>query len=658
MSLWDGAVLGEWPTPDRHAHCLSRARCGFAADQREALQVLLEEGCDREAFALFRYGGLVTRLLFSPVDGPPVADAVVATPLSKMVPGLLELATMERRAREQLSLSQQLLGPTEGAARAAQALPPPSVNVPSSAAMPGWKGPGVVGGGHGGARGGVGTQVLGALRLLVLRAVGWMEEAEEEDLHAQPLEGRPVMEYFVAGDGLGLAHVQEAVERRVAVLCLLGRVREAAELLALYSTYHPLYPAIALELSAAQLASPGATGRKGGRSLGAQGCSRWLSLALFFVDTMLSLPSTPASGPAPTSPPTDQKVNVAVVSDTYQVSRLQVAQQQGLAHRLLLRGTDLPLTDKIGLLAALLLPSRYAEEHLRSFTSALHCFVHRQYDAGTGAHQRGCCSLFVTAAVEGINSSSGGLQRYVDETADVQSAVCYVTLYGNTASSTYKYWREAYSTWLNHAGLYFLRCQHDLTCIRTVQARAAESAPPAPAPSPFPAVGVGLPELAPAGAGLMPAPGILARPFGTNFPATTRVLAKDAASHAHPEETGRTVELRCNCGQAMHATAPTRGVNPGAAAHMRREVGPCGNPECRQRQAPMCVVCGERMEARTMELSPDRFFIWCTVCLHGGHWCHVQDWFRKHHKCAVENCSCQCCEGVELEVGAADEESV
>ena len=112
----------------------------------------------------------------------------------------------------------------------------------------------------------------------------------------------------------------------------------------------------------------------------------------------------------------------------------------------------------------------------------------------------------------------------------------------------------------------------------------------------------------------------------------------------------RTVELRCNCGQAMHATAPGKSsMSPMVSTNLtRKQLIPCGNPECRQWQTPMCTVCGERMEHRATELPPERFFAWCSVCLHGGHWCHLREWFAKHTKCPVENCPCHCCDGAHL----------
>lgn len=122
------------------------------------------------------------------------------------------------------------------------------------------------------------------------------------------------------------------------------------------------------------------------------------------------------------------------------------------------------------------------------------------------------------------------------------------------------------------------------------------------------------------------------------------------ASPGANEALRRAVELRCNCGQAMHATAPSKSsISSMTSTNMtRKQLIPCGNPECRQWQSPMCTVCGERMEHRATELPPERFFAWCSVCLHGGHWCHLREWFSKHTKCPVENCPCHCCDNVHL----------
>lgn len=123
-----------------------------------------------------------------------------------------------------------------------------------------------------------------------------------------------------------------------------------------------------------------------------------------------------------------------------------------------------------------------------------------------------------------------------------------------------------------------------------------------------------------------------------------------AAGFGLTSDPSRSVELRCNCGQAMHATARGKGdISSMVSTNIsRKQLIPCGNPECRQWQTPMCTVCGERMEHRATELPPERFFAWCSVCLHGGHWCHLREWFSKHTKCPVENCPCHCCDGAHL----------
>jgi len=36
------------------------------------------------------------------------------------------------------------------------------------------------------------------------------------------------------------------------------------------------------------------------------------------------------------------------------------------------------------------------------------------------------------------------------------------------------------------------------------------------------------------------------------------------------------------------------------------------------------------------------WFVWCQTCHHGGHTACLSDWFRRHPKCPVSNCSCVC----------------
>lgn len=74
---------------------------------------------------------------------------------------------------------------------------------------------------------------------------------------------------------------------------------------------------------------------------------------------------------------------------------------------------------------------------------------------------------------------------------------------------------------------------------------------------------------------------------------------------------------------------------------------PCGNRRCTEWQTPLCVVCGSRLESRRAGAAevyqPDLFYVWCTRCLHGGHWSHVRDWLARYGVCSVEGCACRCC---------------
>ncbi|KAI3389638.1 hypothetical protein SNEBB_001352 [Seison nebaliae] len=38
----------------------------------------------------------------------------------------------------------------------------------------------------------------------------------------------------------------------------------------------------------------------------------------------------------------------------------------------------------------------------------------------------------------------------------------------------------------------------------------------------------------------------------------------------------------------------------------------------------------------------DAWFTWCQTCLHGGHYSHIDEWFKKHEQCPVLDCKCTC----------------
>ncbi|KAG5477259.1 hypothetical protein LSCM4_04477 [Leishmania orientalis] len=737
---------------------------------------------------------------------------------------------------------------------------------------------------------------IGMLRQLVLQSMGWMPppavclvdlpaehtpegegicasagaetDGEAQATRSSPLRGQsclqhPAEKFFVQGDGIGQHSLQEALERRVAVLVLLDRLQEASELLALYGTYNALYPSIALTLS-------GARNRQTTlMSLAADDCSGvtfWIHLMLTYVELVMRQQSCGAAAAGDGTLPADaaslssssigatSSATPSTAAATESASRFDVLftlpQQKAVVLRLLKRYPRLVLSDKVALATTLLLPPRYHSGHLANLIEVFHILVQQQYRSyGTtvttstadqqsvvgsayasppstppppeiGAQQQrrmdaqcpssvdlppppaesssvgvavlpatldsnfpslpgvstargradthgddpigtfvltaaasadrfapiSGCSLLLVTVVEGISTDCSALQRYVDESSDVQASLSYAAAFGDVLSPTVRMWRDAYRRLLNDQGLAMWRSQHDLQIVKLVKAReeaemhgssngisghsssycggvdvhsagaagaaASNSIGAATASGGGPSSGViaavttrggggegaaGAPSGGPApthsggrvsrpnrfpgalgarGGDLGAAPGVTsaAALMSTQtvmmmertlnrFAQTTATTTADrdrslreataASGGAIPggnEVLHRTVELRCNCGQAMHATAPSKSsISSMTSTNMtRKQLIPCGNPECRQWQSPMCTVCGERMEHRATELPPERFFAWCSVCLHGGHWCHLREWFSKHTKCPVENCPCHCCDNVHL----------
>ncbi|CAJ1989454.1 hypothetical protein conserved [Leishmania donovani] len=670
----------------------------------------------------------------------------------------------------------------------------------------------------------------------------------------------PAERFFVQGDGIGQRSLQEALERRVAVLVLLDRLEEAAELLALYGTHNVQYPSIALTLSAAR-------GRQTTvMSLAADDCpgvTFWIHLMLAYMELVMHQQSCGAAAAGDRTLQADagssrsgsddatSSTTKSVAATTEPVSRFDdlftLPHQKAVVLHLLERYPRLSLSDKVALATALLLPSRYHSGHVANLIEVLQTLVQQQYrdysstaTASTAAEQAVAdstcgspsstssplgirarqqrrvdskraslsglprspaqsssvdaavspaalgsrfpsppgaplahgsvnshysdpsdtfvlaaaasaasadrfapiyrCSLLLVTVVEGVSTDCGALQRYVDESGDVQTALSYAAAFSNVLSPTVRTWRDAYRRLLNDQGLAMWRSLHDLHLVKLLKAReeadkhvggsaisgssnsrsagavggvagipggsvigggggsspgmvgagttrgggvveATIGAPPGspagtlsgagvPRPNGFPgalgALGSDLgagPGAASAAAMMSTQTAMMMERTLNRFAQTTATATTDCdrslreaaataggASPGANEALHRAVELRCNCGQAMHATAPSKSsISSMTSTNMtRKQLIPCGNPECRQWQSPMCTVCGERMEHRATELPPERFFAWCSVCLHGGHWCHLREWFSKHTKCPVENCPCHCCDNVHL----------
>ena len=88
----------------------------------------------------------------------------------------------------------------------------------------------------------------------------------------------------------------------------------------------------------------------------------------------------------------------------------------------------------------------------------------------------------------------------------------------------------------------------------------------------------------------------------------------------------------------------------------------CPMPKCKQ-PLPRCAICLLPMTVQNPFLylpktsrqrhpmtttawkttNPyDEWFLWCQTCHHGGHKKCLADWYKRHTKCPVSNCSCRC----------------
>src|SRR5690606_5714971 len=99
--------------------------------------------------------------------------------------------------------------------------------------------------------------VPGAVRGVALAAMGWLPAGPPAARAPRGGDGggRPLAACFLEGDGVGMPSLQHGMERRVCVLTLMDDMAEAAALLARYGAFHPLYPSLALELTAAAAAA-------------------------------------------------------------------------------------------------------------------------------------------------------------------------------------------------------------------------------------------------------------------------------------------------------------------------------------------------------------------------------------------------------------------
>ncbi|KEG10760.1 hypothetical protein DQ04_03321000 [Trypanosoma grayi] len=651
---------------DRTSWRLERLRAGFLPHPYKLLSVLAREGRDREAFALFRYGWYAQRYLHPGKAALPTAD---------VIPGILSLLQHERqttapspttataayspqqttaRVRELIlcamgwwdnqgeeeALLETATSPTTTATMVASAAAPPPLGGDARTHTKS-------------SRGSVSPSCPSGFisqsksqhqqqpreKSSAVSPPQWSRASLDESLDVVfPMTLMPMEEYATGSvPALGLfdrveaASLQEAVERRAAILVCMERFTEAALLLSHHSHLHPLYTSIALQLSAAAVAHDNSCFPV--FALEISGCSYWISLCLSFVEKVMGAVSSPTH--VDKSELHDAKNNAGGSSNSGRLCRLPLQMRRECFTFFTKRFPRLPLSDRIALATSLLLQQQQqqtpAEDHEEQKIALLEVLREMTQQQFTPEVARGS-SLLLAAAVEGLDRNCTLLQRYVDETGDVQTPLVYVALYGPSKSKTWRCWNDAYRSQLNAEGYAILRSHHDLSCIKIAQLRAGEGGAANTGALPLPLGG--LDGFAP------PAVSFIGGPFGG--------LAGGAAQDAKGKQRRvckDSVELRCKCGQPVSTTPPppppssSSALMGDIAMAGRRQQASCSNPNC---LTPMCTVCGQKVFDRSGGFALERCFTWCTVCLHGGHWAHLRDWFAKHQTCPAEDCPCPC----------------
>ncbi|RNF11748.1 hypothetical protein TraAM80_00731 [Trypanosoma rangeli] len=631
--LATAAVAGTWSADatrvDRLSRRLDRLRAGFLPQSDKVFSVLLEEQCDREAYVLFRYGWYMQRYLHPGRAALPVPDSV---------PGLLELLEREQSGRaseaaaiEVSNLILCAMGWVTDPRDEQLMLTPRGDNI---------------GGSVGTAAKPPGRQEFSS-EVLLARLQPQLQQPREKSTTVSPnswshVSGDDVMDAtcLVSStfprepaaspsvsldpvDHVGVVSMQEAVERRVAILVCMYRLKEASALLLHYNHLHPLYSTFALVL----LAAASHNGIPPTLTLDVSECSFWMGVCFFFLGTFRT----------PIAPSADQEQREkdcsargggsnenGGISDLY---RFPLSMRRECFASLTRWFPQIPLSDRIALATLLLLdpaPTAPSHKQFQALSEILQEMQQQQFETN-GA---GGCSLLLAAIVEGLGGNCPSLQRYVDETSDVQTPVVYAALYGHGKSASWCFWNDAYRSQLNAEGHAILRSLHDLSCKKLARLReqrdelSVKHGTVAPPPPPLGR----LDGFSPLTVGMM----------GVPFSG----LAGGAAAEAkvEPKRTDeRNVELRCKCGQIV-ATSPME-LAVGATTIGRRQQSLCGSPNC---LTPMCAVCGEKMFALASGYDVATSYTWCTVCLHGGHWSHLRDWFAKHKTCPAEDCPCRC----------------
>nr|CCD16878.1 unnamed protein product [Trypanosoma congolense IL3000] len=620
---------------------LERLRAGFVACLHQIFSVLLKEGNDREAYVLFRYGWYVQRY---------VNKGGVVAPASYVVPGLLELLQeYDIRVVELiLRVAGWCVDPADEASMLQQQDAPASAEV--------------------GARPGVfskqsAPQTLGAVPLQEQNSRPKQQLAEKgdttffstsmscsstdcgnEDLLQQSL---PLFEDVASPspnveplDSVGATSQEEAIERRATILVCMGYSKEAALLLSCHSGLCPFYASMSLVLEAAAQGRFPAPG-----SVVVTGCSYWMNLC---VEILSMRASTSVSMDSRTGDISRRKGVVGWLHNlSLSVRRFYLEQFRKTF-------SFMPISDQIAFGAVFLFPCRLQQqqggfdgdlgnnsEALRVFSEFLHELTLAQFDPSAGLG----CSLFLSAAVERLDANCSSVQRYVDVTCDVQTPVLYFSLYGSTKTKCWRLWNEAYRGKLNDGGHSVLRSLHDLACVKMAQSRekAKEAVRKDEGGNPMSLPHSGFDGIAPIAASLV------GRHFGAyvGAPASPAIALNDGRVKAKRSTGKGGVILRCKCGYYIPTIPPHAGegvAEPPVTSLTTGSVEGRSNTLCRTPDCltPMCTVCSERVLRQNSGYSLEESFTWCTVCLHGGHWSHLREWFAKHRVCPAEDCPCCC----------------
>lgn len=244
--------------------------------------------------------------------------------------------------------------------------------------------------------------------------------------------------------------------------------------------------------------------------------------------------------------------------------------------------------------------------------------------------------------VTGITADGRSLiQRYVDNTTDVQTAALIASLdpvdspSEAAAAAAAEHWTYSYRHLLNMWRMFSVRCLFDI-------ARATNRSTKQ------------LPRFSEIGKKIAVQPADLRCTFchqnigyetsrsHTNIPSSTGVIGVKNPSVIAPAIPG----VGTGIGAAV-ATAAANKASTGNASQARlihTKCSRCGN------LLPRCCLCrmtlGTPMTTSDTEPLPAsgfaHWFSWCQTCGHGGHVEHLDSWFTNHDECPIPGCDCNC----------------